>query len=44
MDHQEVNRNEIDPSQQVPEQMPEAPKMLFQGYENVGFVMPVCKS
>ena len=38
-----MNTSQIDPSQQPPEQVPEAPKMLFQGYENIGFVMPTCK-
>ena len=32
-------------SGQIPsEQMPEAPKMNFQGYENLGFVMPIRKN
>ena len=44
MNYQDNNTNETNASQQPPEQTPEAPKMIFQGYENIGFVMPTCKT
>jgi hypothetical protein len=44
MSYQDNNTNETNPAQQPPEQTPEAPKMIFQGYENIGFVMPTCKT
>ena len=44
MSYQDTSPNAFNQTQEPGDQKPEAPIMNFQGYENLGFVMPIRKN